>query len=439
MSQEARHARSTPRLFLAKVAAWCDADRSASQESAASMQEALAIILDAVSPLGGETVSIMEAFDRILYQDMVSDVMIPPMDDSAMDGYAVIADDTRGASIAAPVTLRVVGEIRAGGSTAGKRVTGGTAVRIMTGAPIPEGADSVIQFEETEEEAGYVKVFSELTAGKNCKRAGENIGKGEIVLRKGDRLKSADVGLLAALNMTAVKVFRQPTVSIVSTGDELAEIGNGLRTGQIRNINAYTLYSELKKNNAIPRYLGIARDTRKDTRARLAEALEADMVISTGGISMGKYDLVKEIYVDLGVEMLFEWINVKPGRPCAFGKKDNKLVFGLPGYPVPALTSFIQFVRPALLSLMGARKIDKPTVNAFAEVDIVNRSGAVNLIRGCFAIRDNEFYVSTTGSQKSSVLSSMSKANCLIVIPETRKKVRAGEKVAIQLIDHGEV
>jgi molybdopterin molybdotransferase len=381
----------------------------------------------------------MEAFDRILCEDIVADTMIPPVDDSAMDGYAIIADDTHGASRNEPVRLRIMGEIQAGGSIVGKRVSHGTAIRIMTGAPIPEGADSVIQFEETEEEADYVKIFSESIKSRNCKCAGENIRKGDKVLQKGDRLRSADVGILASLNYDAVKVYKQPTVSIISTGDELAEIGDAVHIGQIRNVNAYTLYSEVRKYHALPRYLGIARDTMEDTRKKLLEALESDVVISTGGVSMGKYDFVKEIYSDLDIEILFEWVNVKPGRPCTFGKKENKLVFGLPGYPVPTLTSFIQFVRPALLRLMDATKINKPVVSAFLEEDIGTHSGSVNLLRGYFTIKDNEFYVSTTGSQKSSVLRSMSKANCLIVIPEQRREVKAGEKVAIQLIDHDEI
>jgi molybdopterin molybdotransferase len=404
-----------------------------------SVEEAQKIILDSVSPLNCESISIMEASNRILYEDIVSDVMIPPVDDSAMDGYAIIADDTHGASRNNPVRLRIIGEIQAGGSIIGKRVSNGTAIRIMTGAQVPQGADSVIQFEETEEEAGYVKILSESVKYRNCKCAGENIKKGDKVLQKGDRLRSADVGILASLNYNAVRVYKQPTVSIISTGDELAEVGEEIQIGQIRNVNAYTLYSEVRKYNALPRYLGIARDTVKDTKERLLTALESDVVISTGGVSMGKYDFVKEIYSDLDIEILFEWINVKPGRPCTFGKKDNKLVFGLPGYPVPTLTSFMQFVRPALLKLMGAKKINKPIVSAFLEEDLSKHSGSVNLLRGYFTIKNNEFYVSTTGSQKSSVLRSMSKANCLIVIPENSREVKAGEKVAIQLIDHDEI
>ncbi len=282
-------------------------------------------------------------------------------------------------------------------------------------------------------------IFGEWPQYRNCKRAGENIAKGDRVLEKGDRLKSADVGLLASLDYRSIQVCRQPVVSIISTGDELAEPGEGLGTGQIRNINAYTLCAEVRKCNALARYLGIARDTVEDTKAKLREALESDVVISTGGVSKGKYDFVRDVYGDLGIEVFFESINVKPGRPCTFGRKGNKLVFGLPGYPVPTLTAFIQFVRPALLRLMGATKIDKPLVHAFLEEDVHARPGCVNLLRGSFTIRNNDFYVRTTGSQKSSVLRSMSKANCLIVFPENRSQAKAGERVTIQLIDHEEI
>ena len=439
MIQKIRYRRATSGLRETSIVGSHKLAHHEKRNLTVSVSEAQKIILDSVSPLNGESISLMEASNRTLYEDIVSDMMIPPEDDSAMDGYAIIADDTHGASRNNPVRLRIMGEIQAGGSIIGKRVSHGTAIRIMTGAQIPEGADSVIQFEETEEEADYVKIFSESVKDRNCKCAGENIKKGDKVLQKGDRLRSADVGILASLNYDAVKVYRRPTVSIISTGDELAEIGEKLRVGQIRNVNAYTLFSEVRKYNALPRYLGIARDTMKDTKKKLLEALESDVVISTGGVSMGKYDFVKEIYSDLDIEILFEWIDVKPGRPCTFGKKENKLVFGLPGYPVPTLTSFIQFVRPALLKLMGATKIDKPLVSAFLEEDVSTRSGGVNLLRGYFTIKNNEFYVSTTGSQKSSVLRSMSKANCLIVIPENSKEVKAGEKVAIQLIDHDEI
>ena len=403
-----------------------------------SFERAQEIILDSVSPLEGENASIMEVSNRVLYEDIVSDVMIPPVDDSAMDGYAIVADDTLGSSRERPIKLQILGEIQAGDSIAGKKVSRGTAIRIMTGAPIPEGADSVIRFEDTKEESGYVKIFHEIKKHENYRFAGENIKKGDAVLRKGDRLSSADIGILASLNRNAVKVYKQPTVSIISTGNEIAEIGEKIQIGQIRNVNAYTLYSEVKNINALPVYLGITRDTLKDTKAVFLKALKSDVVISTGGVSTGKYDLVKEIYPDLNIEIQFEWVNVKPGRPFTFGKRDKKLIFGLPGNPVPTLTSFIQFVRPALLRLMGAKRIKKPIVNAVLEEDI--KSAKVHhLLRGFFTIKNNEFYVSTTGNQKPSMLRSMSDANCLIIIPESITKVKAGEKVTIQLIDHDEI
>ncbi len=404
-----------------------------------SVEDAQKIILDSVKPLGFEYVSIMDAFNRVLYEDVVSDIVVPPSDNSMMDGYAVISDDTRGASPDTPIDLKIIGELQAGGSAIGKRVSKGTAIRIMTGAPMPKGADAVVQFEDSEEDAGRVKIFRELEKYENYRFAGENIKKGDRVLQKGDRLNSADVGILASLNCSPVKVYKQPIVSIISTGDELADIGEEIRIGQIRNVNAYTLYSEVKKINALPSYLGIAKDTLQDTKEIFRKALQSDVIISTGGVSMGKFDFVKEVYPELNIEIQYEWIKVKPGRPCTFGRKENKLIFGLPGNPVSTLVSFIQFVRPALLRLMGAKKTKKPVVAAYLEEDINKKSGKVHLLRGYFTIRNNEFHVSTTGNQKSSILRSMSDANCLIIIPENTTEIKAGEKVAIQLIDHDEI
>jgi molybdopterin molybdotransferase len=403
-----------------------------------SMAEALEIVLNSVCPLGYEDISILEAADRVLYENIVSDKMIPSWDDSAKDGYAVRAGDIQGATRNSPVSLQIVGDIQAGESPFYNSVSKGTAVRIMTGAPIPEGADSVIEFEDTDEESGYVKVFRETVTHENRRFAGESIQKEETVLYKGDRLGSAEIGILASLNVSTVKVYKQPTVSIFSTGDELAEIGQEIRTGQIRNVNAHLLISEVKKVKALPDYLGIAKDTLKETRDILRRALKSDVIISTGGISRGKYDLVKEVYSDLNIELQFDRINVKPGTPCVFGKRDNKLIFGLPGNPVPTLISFLQLVRPALLKLMGSNRIKKPIVNAFLEENI-HSCRVHHLLRGYFTIKNNRFHVSTTGNQKPSVLRSMSAANCLIIVPEHITQVRAGEPVTIQLIDHEEI
>ncbi len=403
-----------------------------------SYEEALSIILKSVNPLGCEKISITEAAGRVLYEDIISDIILPAADDSSMDGYAIISKDSAGASKTKPAVLRIIGEIRAGGPVQKLRVSKGTAIRIMTGAPIPDGADSVIPFEDTEEEAGYARIFRETVKNENCRFAGESLKKGDKVLQKGERLKSANIGLLASLNHTSVKVYKQPAVSIISTGDELAELGDNIRPGQIINSSAYALFSEIKKYGALPRHIGIAKDTIDDTRKKFIEALSSDVIISTGGASMGKYDFVKNVLSDLNVEIFFEKIKVKPGKPCAFGKIGNKLIFGLPGNPAGTLTSFMQFVRPALLRIMGANKIKKPSVSAFLEEDIKKEPGRLHLVRGIFTIKDNQFFVSTTGNQNSSILRSVSRANCLIIIPEN-STAKAGEKVVIQLIDHDEI
>jgi len=406
-----------------------------------SMDQAMAIILDAVRPLGLETVSLMEADGRVLGQDMVSPLMVPPLDCSAMDGYAVRAEDTRGAAPDCPVRLQVRGESRAGGRLDGLSVDRGAAVRIMTGAPMPPGADAVVMVEETEEEHGFVRVFSAVAPYQNYRRAGESIARGDQVLARGERLRPADLGLLAALNQAQVAVHRRPTVAVISTGDELAGLGQEPGQGGIHDVNAYTLCAEIRKYGGRPQYLGIARDSLAELQDRFRQALAtADLVISTGGVSMGRYDFVKDIHAALGIQTRFEWVDVKPGKPCVFGVQGDTLVFGLPGNPVSSLTSFIQFVRPALLRLMGARRIHKPVVEAVLSEDIdKSPAGKVHLLRGRFTMRDNRLQVATTGNQKSSLLRSISEANCLIVLPKDRPRAKAGEKVAIQLINHDEV
>lgn len=410
------------------------------QDLTVSVADARSIILGSLTPLAGEMVPILEAHRRVLHEDVVADAMIPPLDCSAMDGYAVIAADTRGASPESPVSLRVIGENQAGGPGAGEAVTPGTAVRIMTGAPMPQGADAVVKVEETQERGGLVRVFGATAPYRNYRVAGENIKRGDVVLYRGDRLGSADLGILASLNRDTVRVYRQPRVAVISTGDELAGLGEEMEFGRIRDVNAYALCSEVERYGGRPAYLGIARDTLDDVREMFLKAADYDVVISTGGASMGRYDFVKDIYGDLGIEIKFAWVKVRPGKPCAFGVKGGRLFFGLPGNPVSALTSFIQFVRPALLRLMGARRINKPVVSAVLKEDIRGKqAGKVHLLRGVFGVEGNQLFVSTTGDQKSSVFRSMSNANCLIVIPESVAEVRAGQSVAIQLIDHEEI
>jgi molybdopterin molybdotransferase len=409
------------------------------KETMVTVEEAIERILGSIEPLQAETVSILDATGRVLYEDVVSHFNVPPLDNSAMDGYAIIAENTAHASKEDPVAMTVVDEIKAGGDFKAASVKANTAIRIMTGAPIPDGADSVIEIENTREDGDKVLIFNRVKKGDNIRYAGEDIKKGSIVLNRGDRLKSSDIGLLASLNIDAIQVYSRPRVAIVSTGDEIVGVGEEIKAGQIRNSSYYTLYSEIKKYNSIPEYLGIARDTKDDVRDKLLKALEYDAVITTGGVSMGKYDFIKDAITDLGMEILIEKIKMKPGKPCIFGKKGNKLFFGLPGNPVSTLVSFIQFVRPALLRLMGSKKIDKPLINAVLEGEIRKKPERKHFVRGYFTIRDGNFYVNTTGPQGSGILRSMSIANCLIIIPIGVERVKDGDVVTIQLINHGEV
>ena len=401
--------------------------------------EALDIMLNSVDAADGEIVSLINSTGRILFEDIYSNLDIPPFNNSAMDGYAIIAEDTKSCSIDSPIKLNITGEIQAGIINNDKRVTSGNTIEIMTGASMPAGADSVIPVEDTKKDGQHVLILKEIKKKQNVRFAGEDISKGQKVLQKGNIIKSADTGLLASLGVKNLKVYKQLKVAVISTGDEIVDIDDEIKPGQIRNSNAYTLIAELKKYNAIPEYLGIAKDTIEDTKNKLIEALNYDMVITTGGVSMGKYDYVKDILKSLGVEVKIDKISVKPGKPLVFGKKNKKLFFGLPGNPVSTMTSFMEFVRPVLLKTMGAVKIDKPLINAILDNNINKKKGRVNLIRGYFTIKNGTFYVSTTGPQGSGILSSMSDANCLIIIPEELETIKAGENIQIQLINHEEI
>lgn len=405
-----------------------------------SFADAQRIVAEAVSPLGAEEVPLPEAAGRVLCADVVAEAMIPPLDCSARDGYAVRAADTRGATRSHPALLGVAGEIRAGGSPDGAMVTAGAAVRIMTGAPMPAGADAVVQFEDAEEDAGRVKVFCEAGRYENYRRAGESVRRGERVLARGERLRPADLGVLASLNHRAVRVFRRPTLAIVSTGDELAGPDEELGFGRIRDVNAYALWAEARQCGALPSCLGIARDTLAEVKSLFAKALAYDVIISTGGGAMGRYDFVREACAALGIEMLFERVNLRPGKTTAFGKKGGKLFFSLPGSPVAALTSFIQFVRPALLRLMGANRIAKPVVGAVLLDDIRKKpTSNLRLLPGRFSVIDNRLHVSTMGDRKPSIFQSMRDANCLIIVPENASRIAAGQTVSIQLLRHDEI
>jgi molybdopterin molybdotransferase len=408
-------------------------------ENLMPVEEARSRILQEVRALPSEWCGLDDCAGRVLAQDVVSGINIPMLDNSAMDGYAVRAGETTDASSEKPVILRITGEIQAGAVRLAGSVGPGCAIRIMTGAPIPAGADAVIRFEDTSESNDLVSIFVPVIPGDNIRRSGEDVERGMVVLKKGDRIRSADIGMLASVNVVRVQVHRMPVVAVVSTGDEVVEPGEELLPGQVRNSNAYTLVSELRACGCMPCYLGIVRDSRDATEKIFGEAMRCDVMITTGGVSMGRYDFVKEAIAGLGVEISIQNIRMKPGKPCVFGTKGPLLFFGLPGNPVSTMVSFTQFVRPALLALMGASRISKPVVRAVLREDISKKPGRMHFMRGVFTVQEGEFFVSTTGPQGSGILRSMSTANCLILLPEKTSHIPAGGQVFIQLIHHEEI
>ncbi len=405
-----------------------------------SVNNALEIILGSTRTIESfETSDIFNLTGRILYNNIVSGIDVPQRDNSAMDGYAVIFEEAANASEGNPVILSVTSEVQAGGEYTGSALKKGEAVRIMTGANIPEGADAVIPFEDTEEIEGKVKLFKSLSQNENIRFRGEDIRKGDIVLRKGIRIDSAQAGLIASMNINRVDVYKKPEVAVISTGDEIVELGSSNPSGKTVNSNAYTICSEVRKYGGEPVYLGIVKDNIIETTEKIEDAMKSDIIITSGGVSMGKYDFIPDVMRNLGVDIKIQKVLMKPGKPVVFGHIGSKLFFGLPGNPVSVMVSFMQFVRPALLKMSGAEKIEKPVIGAKLTEKIRKKPGRKHFVRGVYTIINNQFHVKTTGDQGSGILRSMSEANCLIMLPEEQGDAVPGDVVDIQLIDHGEI
>jgi molybdopterin molybdotransferase len=410
-----------------------------------SVEEAIQKILDEVEVLETESVPILESMGQVLAEEIVSAINVPPLDNSAMDGYAVRARDTKGASAASPIMLRVIETVIAG-SISHQEVKAGTAVRIMTGAPLPRGADAVVQFENTDElkrkiPVTEIGILTEAKPELNIRKAGEDIARGTVALKKGTVIRPAEIGLMASLGYTQVKVVRRPLVAILSTGNELVELGQPLTEGKIYDSNLYSIASLVKRYGCVPKILGIARDDEESLVTKLKQARDADMLLTTGGVSMGDYDMVKDI-LDRDGKMVFWQVRVKPGKPLAFGKiKGNTRDIphlGLPGNAVSCMVSFEIFVRPALLKMMGKKNINKPTVEAIVEDPVKNDSGRRLYNRAILSRRDGHYYARLTGPQGSGILKSMALANSLVLIPEEKKIVKKGDTVQALMLDWNE-
>ncbi|MBI2913810.1 MAG: molybdopterin molybdotransferase MoeA [Chloroflexi bacterium] len=418
-----------------------------------SVEEALERILGYVDVLGPEEKPILDALGQVLDEDVTSSFDIPPLDNTAMDGYAVRAGDTRGASQKSPVELRVVGEVAAGYLFEGQ-VSPGEAVRIMTGAPVPVGADAIVPFEETDEpfekaperaqrlEAASVRVFKEARPGANIRRVGEDVRSGQTVVRRGTVLRPSEVGVLASVGKATVRVICRPVLAVLSTGDELVELGQERSPGNIYDSNAYSVSALVQRYGGIPKPLGIAKDTVEALTDKIQEGLDADMLITSAGVSKGDYDVVKDVLAREG-EIAFWTVAMKPGKPLAFGcfYKDGRRIphIGLPGNPVSSMVAFELFGRPAMMKMMGKTDWRRPVVRAIAEERIVNRNDPRVFYARCIVReREGRYYASLTGPQSSGMLTSMVYANALTVIPAEVDVVEPGEEIDVIMLDWSE-
>lgn len=394
-----------------------------------SVEQAQSHIDALLSPVSSwQKLALREALGHVLHEPIISPLQVPPHNNSAMDGYAIHSSDIQ----TTPFTLTQTGIAYAGQPFTGK-VANGECVRIMTGAMMPSECDTVIMQEQVEAAKNEITVHGEQLAGQNVRMAGEDIQHGDAVLPEGHRVTPADMGLIASLGIAEVITKRRLRVAFFSTGDELRSIGEPLDAGQIYDSNRYTLYGMLKRLDADVLDMGVVPDNKAALKSALEQAAtEADVVITSGGVSVGDADYVKEMLAELG-QVNFWKIAMKPGRPLAFGKIDNALFFGLPGNPVSVMVTFYQFVQPALKKMAGENDQPLPMMQVQTESKIRKRPGRFEFQRGILFKDDlGELKVRTTGQQGSGILRSMSVANCFILLDEECDGIKPGATVTVQ-------
>ena len=398
-----------------------------SERSSVSVAEARELILSAVPALGRETIGLEGATGRVLAEEIRAGVSIPPEDNSAMDGYAVRAADLA----TPPALLRVVDDLPAGKRSA-RALGPGEAARIMTGAAIPAGADAVVMVEDTSVEGEQVRVRSAPAPGQHIRRAGSDVRPGVLVAGAGDILRAPLVGMLAALGRTQVAVRARPRVAVLATGDELVEPDRLRADGRIASSNSYALVAGLREIGAEPVYLGIAPDEPDEIAERFRVALRCDAVISTGGVSVGDRDWIKQVLASLGGQMRLWRIRMKPGAPLAFVTVGERPVFGLPGNPVSTLVTYEQFVRPFLLRMMGHTRVYRPVEQAILDESYEKSAGRAHFVRVTLERRAGALHARPTGEQSSNILLSMVRADGLAFVAEGATRVAAGERVPVQ-------
>ena len=394
--------------------------------------DAVARILGEIRALNIVKRPLLDAYNSVLAADAIAPVTLPPWDNSAMDGYAV-----RAADIArVPVSLRVTESVAAG-KFPSRTVGAGEAIEIMTGAPMPKGADTVVRVEDTDGGRSTVEIRDARDSGKNVRPRGEDIVEGRVAIAAGTPLGAAQIGVLASLGFAEVEVIRAPRVAILTSGDELVELdgfSEVLAGNKIVSSNGYTLRTLIRAAGAEPVYLGIAADTPASLRALLERARECDAIITSAGISVGEHDYLREVLEAMGAEMKFWRVRMRPGAPIGFGLIDGKPWIGLPGNPVSTMVTFELFARPAILKMRGHRKLFRRPVPVVLGEPVAIAADLTHFLRAVVTVRDGRNTARLTGPQSSGILTSMSNANALLIVPADRRTVDAGETLNAILI-----
>ena len=399
-------------------------------KQAVRVAEAQEIVLDCVRLIDVERVDLLSALHRVIAEDVIAPRFIPPHDNSAMDGYAVMHHDVAEATPERPAILQVV-EVLPAGKLPQHQVQPGQVIKIMTGAALPVGADTVVQVEHTNGSDTTVEIYRAPRRGSHLRQRGEDIAVGDCLVQKNTRLRPAELGVLASIGKAQVLVYRRPRVAILATGDEIADLGDPDISDKIINSNSYTLAGQLTEAGGSPVLLGVARDTREEISQCLASGLHADILITSGGVSAGDFDYVRECLEQAGFAPRFWTVAMRPGSPITFGLVGQVPVFSLPGNPVACMVTFELFVRPALLKMSGHTEFFRSYTLAVLQDEVHKRQGVRTFLRGILQQHDGQATVTTTGPQGSGILRSMSLANCLIDLPEETQTLESGAIVQV--------
>jgi molybdopterin molybdotransferase len=392
-----------------------------------SVEEALSIILQETTVLEYEEKDILSCLNKVLAEDIYSKDNLPPFNKSAMDGYAIKSEDTNLCKDETLAELEIIGLIKAG-EFSNEELNEGQAIKIMTGAPLPKGADAVIQIEKVNVNGDKLYVYDKVKSGNNVIRLGEEIKAGEVALEKGTLIRPTEIGVLASLGYSRIKVYRNPIISLLITGDELIDINSELTVGKIRNSNEYSLRALIKNIGAEALLFGIVKDEKDILKSKVKEALEkSDVVITSGGASVGDFDFVEQVLTEINADVKFKSVAIKPGKPISFALIGKKLFFSLPGNPLAAITTFEEFVKPACEKMLGKEISDDKTFPVILCDDFKAKEGRRKYIYVRIENIDGKFYGYKLGSQSSNHLMTMSKANGIIIMPEDIGYKKAGE------------